>query len=340
MRTPASTEAKGPLIFPHIPKTGGTALLYHFRQGLGNERVFILGPHNRVHRFWSGLPQWEELGPEGRADFSVVQGHRVTQTTLPQVGGAARLVAVLRHPVALTRSRFNHQAVTLAQLRPDRMLDAETFWKRDKGNTMCRLIIQLFPTFVEDKHASLEVQALSILRCFDYVGMTETLDADFEALFQDEGLPAETERRRVAEKKIDLPVTDAEIAARNPADMALYEALQVDRKGQRNPLGQDVKRRREILEQLQAAMPLERRVVMGGYRDLATALCSDLTAQAAIEALRSYRKNLALYPLALLETLQKSWDAYLPTLSDAAQAQVAKRGEIALSRMRKKMNPP
>lgn len=74
------------LIYPHVPKTGGTTLFHHFRTHFGEGRVLTLGPHSRVHRFFNALPQFEEMTEAERSALKVTQGHGVGQNVIEALG--------------------------------------------------------------------------------------------------------------------------------------------------------------------------------------------------------------------------------------------------------------
>jgi len=273
------------IVFSHMAKTGGTALLYHFRQSLGPEAVLMHGPHTRVMSFFADELQTEELSIEQRQAASIVQGHGVTEQTLGLLGDPGfKLMVVLRAPVGLTRSRFNHRVKGLQ--RRGISLDGAGFLKTYERNGLAGALVRLFPTFVDDGGASGLEQALSVLRKFEYVYTTENLNAQARPMMRLHGLPEEIERKRVAgTSKLELDVSDRAILAENEVDQALFEATNhvVGGDGStHNALGFDAAARADAYARVSAAQPNGEQLRTICYEKTANALCQELKGEAAL----------------------------------------------------------
>ncbi|WP_137702843.1 hypothetical protein [Marimonas lutisalis] len=294
------------LVFPHIPKTGGTTLLYHFRRNLGDNAILSYGQHNRVTRFFTNRPQLEEMSREDIDGLHVVQGHGVSSEVLPWLGDTAiKLLVVLRHPVGLTRSRFNHRKTNLAKRALE--VSSDDFVRQDGENFFSSLLINKFAALADAGAQSPQDKVISILRKFDYVFTTEQLDAQVQGLMDELNLPHEMERRRVAEQKATLELSDDEIAARHPLDLAMFEKANrvVSGEGTHNPFGFDAEGRARAMAALSAAQDGD--AVRLAYVDLAKAICHNLRAEAALAKLER-PAPVALNDRALFqEILQEHW---------------------------------
>lgn len=309
------------IVFPHIPKTGGTTLLYHFRQNFGDAAIFIYGPHARARRFFQGLPQPEDMETFDWSQMRVIQGHGVDLGVLGMLPkGNARFLVVLRHPVGLTRSRFAHKAQILASRGIE--LTSEQFMRAEQGNGQCRMLIQKFGALVDDPTASLSEQAFSVLRHFHYVYTTENLDAQAVPMLQWLGANTRMERRRVSRKdRSVLEQGDDSLLAMNGEDLKLFERCNEvqDTDGTwHNPSLSSAADLRSIPQDL--GVRLNQRQ---GYKKLAEALSIELAVETALEWIvqRPDLKPPAIQNLPLLrEILEQTAAQEAPHLSDEAKA--------------------
>ena len=306
------------LVFPHIPKTGGTTLLYHFRLCFGNSRVLVLGPHGRVRNFFEGRPQFEELTPQQMSEIRLVQGHGVDEETLRpllKAGKVPKLITVLRNPLPLTRSRFNHRARAVEK-RGGGVLHSEGFLKRDKDNVMCRLLTAKFPSFVDEGCEDLGAAGLSVLQKFNYVFVTEQMDQQVKNLMQHLGLPEELERRRVSSSKKDLAISDAELTVRHAEDMQLFGQVNhlIESCGAGyNPVGFQPEAQSHLFSQM-AAIDKPR----PAYDGLVHGLCHELLVEAALVKLEMHGADVPVAdPAALGRTLTAQWETLYATLLPA-----------------------
>lgn len=323
------------LIFPHIPKTGGTTLFNHFSKALGDDRVFVVGRHNRTRRFFQNRPQFEGASPQDIARLKVIQGHGVGQSHLPWVDAEkTKLIVILRDPVARTKSAYNQQL--RRHERQGGSYSTEAFLKKNWDNLMSQALIKSFPDFVSDRSAPLHCQARDVLRCFDYVFTTEGMDRQLPPVLEWLGLPTTIERRRVSETKRALDIDDAELARRNAHDMEIFKACSaptVSGGETFNPLGFDPEARQAALARvLQTKDTAEQRLDIA-YRQLATGLCFDLLAEAAFVRLDDDADNIALPdPAAFRAILEETWAAKSQRLSEAETALSTKKMQRHLKR--------
>ncbi len=322
------------LVFPHIPKTGGTTLLYHFRKFFGDSRLLILGPHGRVRRFFEGKLQFEEMAAADLADIRVVQGHGVDEDSLRpliRAGKEPELITVLRNPLSLTRSRFNHKS-NAVEARGGGILHPEVFLKQDPGSVMCRMLTTKFPSFVDEDCADLSTAGLSVLQKFNYVFVTEQMDQQVKSLMRHLGLPEELERRRVSSSKKDLAISDADLAARNAEDALLFERANhlIESSGANyNPAGFQLQAQKARFDQLAAdgeTRPAYDRLVRG--------LRNELLVEAALVKLELHGVATPVADTAALEqSLKAQWEEMEPRLLPAQRELSCSKAEAMRQRL-------
>ena len=324
------------IIFPHLAKTGGTAMLYHFRKSIGDDKVVSFGPHSRCQRFFADQHQLEELPAEDRAKTQVVQGHGVDENTFALLGDPSfQLMVVLRGVVPLVRSRYNQR--NIGAVKRGTTIDSKRFMESYRDNAVATALIELFPTFVDDPQADLKAQTVSLLRKFDFVYTTEQLGQQTVPMMQAHGLPTEIARRRVAgEAKVHLDVTDEDILARNAVDQAVFEAANQQLGGDgfgHNPFGFDPDGRAAALDRIMARRSDPETMRQTCYEELARALCKDLHGEAAMKKLEVHGDRVALAdPAAFKPILERHLSEKLPGYSDAAREISAKKAQKWASR--------
>lgn len=312
------------ILFPHIAKTGGTSLLYHFRSNWSEDRIFVYGAHSRVRLFFKGKYQFEELNAEEKAKYRVIQGHGVNQATIAiQDDPNFKLMVVLREPLSLTRSRFNQRV--LGSERRGKEMNSEKFMKNVATNPLTKKLLKDFPDFVDSDVDNDADKAISVLKKFDYVVTTENLNSQLRSMFKAYGLPEEIERRRVADKKVPLDATDEEIRAVTRCDRAVYEVFNhvVENDGtQHNAHGFDAAGKQRVVEHLIAQNTNYADDIRANcYKELARGLCSELRAEAALAILEEDRDTTPIADKdAFKKELEKTWAKHLESgLSDKAK---------------------
>lgn len=235
------------IVFPHIPKTGGTTILNHLRSNLGHDKVVTIGSNATVERLLAGLPQIEEMSAEDFAKTKVLQGHGIDETvlTLLPKTEVPDLFVVLRNPVSHTKSRFLHR-VHSHRNRSGRELTPEQFLERFlEDQFQCNYLVKKFPSFVSLEAETLQEQAISVLQKFRYVLVTEKLDEQFAKISKSLRVPKKMERKRSAKVKADSPLSSEQVMERMFMDAHITDAIRdhdgKDAPDSFNPFGFDRK---------------------------------------------------------------------------------------------------
>jgi len=271
-------------LIPHIPKTGGTSLLYHFRMNFGDDRIISYGSNSRVDRFFRNLPQLEEMSEDELSIIKTIQGHGVTEGIFPFVKNHnVKIIIVLRHPVAHLRSRYNHYCNSLKARGVN--VTTNDFLKSAPRNFIASTLIEKFPSFISKGTETKLEKALSILSKFDYVFTTENLDKQIPDFLKAYDLPEMSERRRVSSSKLELDITDEEIIQDNGIDIAIFEAVNkvMDTPDSHNGLTFDKAGKIAAIKKLSKLPKRNKKATLAIYQHLAKSLCGNLRAEAAIE---------------------------------------------------------
>lgn len=338
-----SIEMPPRILFPHIAKTGGTALLYHFRTNWGKDKIFVYGPHNRVRLFFEGAYQFEEMPAESKKDYRIIQGHGVNENIIHlQDDADFRLMVVLREPVSLARSRFNQRLIGAERRGIE--ITSDSFMKKVAANPLTIKLLRDFPSFVDPGLEDDADKAISVLRKFDFVLTTEQLNAQLRPMFRRYGLPEDIERRRVAEKKTPLMASDDEIHAVTGHDKVIHEAFNhvVENDGtQHNAMGFDADGKARLTEEMKSQKsghPDDLRAAC--YAELAKSISSELRAEAAFAL---FQEDQDLVPVvdkaAFKEYLEQAWNKRLAQgLSESAirRSEYFKKRVIVKARRKKK----
>jgi len=312
------------LVFPHIPKTGGTTLLYHFRKNLGDNNILSYGQHNRVVRFFEGKHQLEELPEDEIQGLRIVQGHGVDQnifSLLPKQD--VKLLVILRNPVGLTKSRYNHQVNSFEKV--GKSISTEEFLVQNSGNFMSKLLLDKFPMFVDPNADGELEEIISVLKKFDYVFTTEQLDQQCMGVLDELSVPHGLERRRVASAKRVFEQTDSEITNANDVDMAIFRIAnqKLDSVGHHNPFGFDKEGRDLALRHIEQTGPNSEEKIEILYNRMASFMATNLKAESAMAKLEM-GKNIALRdPQSFRDLLEIAWQKRSSRLTEK-QAEISK----------------
>lgn len=260
------------------------------------------------------------MTPDELSTVRVIQGHSVGSAVLqrldPQVD--LKLMVVLRDPVSHTRSRFNHRSK--AMQRRGRELSEEAFISSEVGNAITRNLQKRFPEFIDDLNSEPFQDISSILGKFDYVLATEAIDQQAPSVMRFFGLPEQMERRRVAEAKRELSLTDEEIMQMNHADLAAHKLAvrTLDTDGSSyNAFGLDVASKARAIEQVRVNRMGDDEVRTSAYAELAKALVKVLEVEAALVRLDASDPVALRDPDLFKQNLVKLWEKARPKLSQA-----------------------
>lgn len=301
------------LVFPHLAKTGGTTLLYHFRKHVGDDAICSVGPHNRMQQVLSGRTLFEDMSDKEFAPIRLMQGHGVDDASVAMLAKRRDiiLVTVLRASVPLARSRFNHRTKEMGKIAKstsnDGTLSIEAFLKRHGENPQTRALRAAFSGLITTDRNNLDAKVRSVLKKFDHVLTTEKLDAQCVPIFDLLGLPPKMERRRVAEDKVDLALSDEEIYDKHPVDNAIHaEANHTapDGSGQYNPFGFDRAGRDAAFARLSIDIDTYR---ARSYQKLATHMSERLMAEAALASMEAGIAKIGA-PDQFARILTRTWD--------------------------------
>lgn len=221
--------ADAPLVFLHIPKTGGTTLAAVINRRFDGAQTYSI----KGADIDGGVARLRALPPEQAAAIRLLKGHQsfgLHQCLAP----GARYVAMLRHPVGRVASHYNYllsnpghamyprlkqSGCDLAQYAGSRM-----FPDLDNGQT--RLLAGVW----DDRplgETDLQRAIANIEQHFAWVGLMERFDESLVQLGLNLGwLDVRYRKRNVSERASASLVDDrarAAILAANELDLQLYD---------------------------------------------------------------------------------------------------------------------
>jgi len=211
----------------HVAKTGGTTVMHHMKQHMGDDSYFGYGNFAATRAFFRGEAIWEELPVEQRQSYKMIFGHGVDQWLLHGLGiEECGLFTSIREPFSHFGSRFNHNA-KMKKVSGETVSPRE-FLEKQGNNPISQAIYKNFH-FLSDGQEFGETAVLNILKCFRFLSTTEKLTQQTKPLCDVFGIPAITGKSRVNKNKSGVgDITKEEIYDKCNIDVHLHEILSSD----------------------------------------------------------------------------------------------------------------
>lgn len=215
----------------HVAKTGGTTVMHHIFNHLGEDVYFGYGNHPAQKLFFEGQPLWEELSPEARSQYRFVFGHHVNHRVLACLpDNNAGLFTVLRDPFTHFVSQYKYH---LSVIRGEgRTISARDYFETWRPNSVSRELFKFFRRLHPETGADFsEDKLVYILRQFRFLCATEKLTEHSAPITKLMGIPPVEGRYRVSKNSADLEgLTAEEVYDRSPIDKRLHQMV-LDGKG-------------------------------------------------------------------------------------------------------------
>jgi|GEM_PF-4769704 len=162
------------ILFPHLPKTGGSSLANNIITKFENEiEYFRLAPKGRKETY---LKRQFELTENLDTPQLILFGHDVDEGLLNYCQyDEIDLFTTLRHPLKRMVSHFNNVSNNLE----DRSLTFDKFLSQ-KVNPSCIWYIRKFPSLIKNPFLPFLIQSLNIFSHFSSVFFTENSKDDFD----------------------------------------------------------------------------------------------------------------------------------------------------------------
>jgi len=253
----------------HVAKTGGTTVMHHITDHLGDDAFFNYGNHPAADRFFSDKPLWEELSREARAPVRFLFGHHVNDHILADLGGRdAALFSVIRDPYTHFVSQYKYH---LSVIKGEgRHVSARKYLDKWLPNRVSSEFYKFFRLLLSDPETPFGIDALyEILKQFRFLCVTEKLTEQSVEITQELGIPPIEGRHRVSKSKVDLEgITAEEVYAKSPIDLQIYHAVLARANGENGPLTFDPETFDQSLKRLNRSMK-KAQVIRTAYDRLA-----------------------------------------------------------------------
>lgn len=215
----------------HVAKTGGTTVMHHIFNHLGEDVYFGYGNHPAQKLFFEGQPLWEELSAEERSQYRFVFGHHVNHRVLACLpDDNAALFTVLRDPYTHFVSQYKYH---LSVIRGEgRTVSAREYFETWRANSVSHELFKFFRYLLPDPKVEFSEENLAtILRQFRFLCATEKLTEHSVPITKLMGIPPVEGRYRVSRNSADLEgLTPEDVYEKSPIDKRLHQMV-LDGKG-------------------------------------------------------------------------------------------------------------
>ncbi|MBO6505186.1 MAG: tetratricopeptide repeat protein [Kordiimonadaceae bacterium] len=259
----------------HVAKTGGTTVMHHIIDHLGEDAYFGYGNHTSVERFFNQQPFWEELSPEQREPVRFVYGHHVKERALACAGtNDVALFSVIREPFSHFVSQFKYRSSML--LNEGRRLTAREFLEKRPKNAVSSQFFKAFPGLKADRDQPFGEEAVfEIMRQFRFLCLTEKLTDQSKEIGDALGIPPISGRYRVSQNTVDLEgIKPEDVYERSPVDFRLYEEVAKRAAGEKSALDYDDALFRERLKGIKKSIS-RKEAIEDAYNNFALFLRSN-----------------------------------------------------------------
>ena len=215
----------------HFVKTGGSTLRGHMTEHLSPRVELPLGAKTDTTAITKGRPILLGQGSDYRARVALMYGHqadtdaiRLAKKLLDERGEDPldiKLFSLYREPFAQFRSHYNHRyAVT----NKGKSVSAITYLQDRPADNCSTVLWRCFGRLIGGAYSPQSV--LQLLKCFEYLPITEKLSDPENPLLMALGVPPIAVNKRVASGYLDLGDVTAEMVRdRNKLDAAIWQAL-------------------------------------------------------------------------------------------------------------------